>query len=66
MALDRQPTQINTDSIEYFHCARPANYAWNCEKDEVEPVCANYKATIVDKNVFVQIRKAYPASRVVK
>lgn len=66
MALDRQPTHINTDSVDYFDCARPANYAWDNEKHERNPVCANYKATIVDKNVFAQIRKVYPPSRVVK
>ena len=66
MAIDRQPTAISTNSVEYFDCARPANYNWNRENEYQQPVCANYEATIVDKNVFAEIRKAYPVSRVVK
>jgi hypothetical protein len=66
MAIDRQPTPISTASVEFFDCVRPANYLWDQEKNQKHPVCANYNATIVENNVFAIIRKAYPASRVVK
>ena len=66
MAIDRQPTAISTESVEFFHCARPADYKWNRENFYEDPVCADYKATIVDTNVFERIRKAYPVSRGVK